>query len=168
MSPVVNELAVTRQSSRTSTSDRTVGSSDRDHVNEKAANLELAGADEEDKEAIKLQDSEDVVNGPPAGEQARPIIPWKYKLLAWTCIVFWGTGSWMGEQALGPLKATMKRELNITSELYHALPVASHHSSKNVRCSIRRHLVFQLLHQLGSSHHWRYRYGPFWCWQVSI
>ena len=106
--PAVAQLS--RSSSRSSMSDTTANgiSDDRKILDE--------------KDALKLPaqgDDEDPVNGPLAtANQAavRPVIPWKYRIMAWSFIVFWGTGCWLAEQALGPLKATMKRELNITSE----------------------------------------------------
>jgi hypothetical protein len=116
MSSTVPEL-VTRQSSRSSIGDRTIGSTGPERLNEKA----VEGADDEDKEALKLQNQngDDVVNGTLPGHAEKPSIPWRYKIMAWSFILFWGTGCWLAEQALGPLKATMKRELHITSKCIH-------------------------------------------------
>jgi hypothetical protein len=43
-------------------------------------------------------------------------IPWRYKLLAGSMILFFSFGSSLSETTLGPLKSTLVEELKITSK----------------------------------------------------
>lgn len=46
----------------------------------------------------------------------KPDIPWRYRLLAFSMIIFFATSSSFCENTLGPLKSTLIKELKITSE----------------------------------------------------
>ena len=44
-------------------------------------------------------------------------IPWRYRITAGLMIMLFAFGSSLSETTLGPLKSTLRRELDITSEL---------------------------------------------------
>lgn len=60
---------------------------------------------------------EDVkVDEPVALPDAKEEIPLRTKLVAYSMIIFFSTGAFLSESTLGPLKSTLKSNLNITSE----------------------------------------------------
>ena len=93
----------------------------------------------------------------------KQVIPWKYRLVAFTFIVFWGTALTFADQTLGPLKSTMIRELGVTSR--SSMAMRDRRLTK--RCSIRRNFKLERIHQFGPSHYRWDWYGPFRSFKVS-
>ncbi|WRT69852.1 uncharacterized protein IL334_006843 [Kwoniella shivajii] len=52
-------------------------------------------------------------------------IPWKYRLLAFSMIIFFATGSSFLDGITSPLKSTFKKELNVSNAQYGAIASAS-------------------------------------------
>lgn len=46
----------------------------------------------------------------------KPEMPWKYKGVAFACVLLWGSGAWFADSTFGPLKSTIVRELKVNSE----------------------------------------------------
>lgn len=55
-------------------------------------------------------------NGPRAGEELETVIPLAYRLIAFSMILFFATGSSYMQSVASPLKSTFKEKLNINSE----------------------------------------------------
>lgn len=55
-------------------------------------------------------------NGPRAGEELEADIPLAYRLIAFSMILFFATGSSYMQSVASPLKSTYKEKLNINSE----------------------------------------------------
>jgi hypothetical protein len=59
------------------------------------------------------------------GEVIKADIPWRYRLLAFSMILFFATSSSFCENTLGPLKSTLVKELKISSELEYLTSFSS-------------------------------------------
>ncbi|WVF68348.1 hypothetical protein IAT40_003113 [Kwoniella sp. CBS 6097] len=65
-------------------------------------------------------------DGIPQGLEEKEIaIPWKYRLVAFSMIIFFATGSSYLENVAAPLKSTFRKELKITNAQYGAVTSAS-------------------------------------------
>ncbi|AAW46646.1 hypothetical protein CNBI0430 [Cryptococcus deneoformans B-3501A] len=64
-------------------------------------------------------------NGPRAGEELETVIPLAYRLIAFSMILFFATGSSYMQSVASPLKSTFKEKLNINNAQYGTISSAS-------------------------------------------
>jgi len=86
---------------------------------------ELASASE-NAEKIPGEEEDDSGSIGPSSLVPPPlIIPLRYRLLAFSMIIFFATGSSFAENTLSPLKSTVRKELKVTNAQYGAIASAS-------------------------------------------
>lgn len=98
------------------------------------------------------------------GVLIKPDIPWRYRLLAFSMILFFATSSSFCESTLGPLKSTLVKELKITSESEYKSHFAlwmrgSLGMFPDDRCPIWSYRLRFESGQYHPAHHWRYWNG---------
>ncbi|WVQ95901.1 hypothetical protein IAU59_003000 [Kwoniella sp. CBS 9459] len=95
-----------------------------------------ASLDEKDKDLLAIagagssKDAQNLVpelagDVSPGLQDAEVVIPWKYRLMAFSMIIFFATGSSFLENIAAPLKSTFRKELGITNAQYGAITSAS-------------------------------------------